>query len=162
MEDRELWVFVRCLYSGVVFGIMFDCFKIIRESFCEKARLTKWCDGLFWTFFTVFFVRWIFKINDGDIRWFVFAGSSLGAGIYFLMFSAVFVKVGMFASKLIRKTAILFVKIIAFPLRLFMKITGKAVIFAFAPVRKILKKMKAVKRMKENRMRVMKFCAKKI
>ena len=103
MEERELWVLANCLLSGLIFGVLFDIFRIVRRSFDEKGRMINFFDGLFWMVYTVLFIRRLFIINGGDLRWFVFAGVILGVLLYFSLLSRIFMPIGTFLMKLIKK-----------------------------------------------------------
>ena len=141
MEQKEIWVFGNCLLSGVGTGMIFDVFRIIRKSFKSGYDITNLCDALFWSVYTLVFAWWIFNINDGELRWFVFAGMSLGGAFYFALLSRIFVPSGVFLVKTLKKAAGMVLKVLLFPLKLILKITGKVWIFAVMPIRKIKKKI---------------------
>ena len=103
MEEKELLVLANCLLSGLLFGLLFDVFRIVRRSFDEKGRFVNFFDGLFWIVYAVLFIRRLFIINGGDLRWFVFAGTFFGILLYFFLLSRIFMPVGIFLMKVVKK-----------------------------------------------------------
>ncbi|MBR6719556.1 MAG: spore cortex biosynthesis protein YabQ [Clostridia bacterium] len=141
MSDREGLVFANCLLSGVGSGLLFDIFRIIRKSFKKERYITNFCDGLFWTVYTVLFIWWIFDVNDGQLRWYIFAGMIFGGSVYFAIFSRFFVPVGVLLLKVIGKTVKISVLILLFPLKFILKFTGSFFIVVFTPLSKLIKKI---------------------
>ena len=162
MEERELWVLANCLLSGLIFGVLFDIFRIVRRSFDEKGRMINFFDGLFWMVYTVLFIRRIFIINGGDLRWFVFAGVILGVLLYFSLLSRIFMPIGTFLMKLIKKCIKFAVAVLMFPVKLCLKVTHRILITAIVPLGLIKKKLTGLKLFFRHRMHMKHFCAKKI
>ena len=162
MTEKEVEVFVNCLMSGLCAGMLFDVFRVIRKSFRKKRFLTDLCDGIFWSLYTVIFVWWIFKVNDGALRWFVFAGMSIGGAIYFSVLSNFFVPLGLFVSYLLQKFVKTAVLILLFPVKIFLKLSRKFFVCAIIPVRKINKKIAILGCFFKRKARIRKFCTKKL
>ncbi len=152
-------IFIIC---GFICGIIFDFFKILRKSFGKKEIFTNICDALFWTFFTLFFLWLNFRANDGNIRWFLFFGIILGAFIYFLLFSKIFVCIGVFTAKIIEKILIFIIKILFYPLLFAVRKMKKAIFFIYSPFSGLRKKGGLLKRFIKRKWHIIKFCSKKI
>ncbi len=133
------YVFALCLLSGGFTGALFDSFKIVRNIFANTF-LKNLCDGFFWIFYSVFFAWWIFRINDGELRWFVFAGIIMGAAIYFLLFSKIFVHLGTKIIMIAVKTAEFIVKITVKPVCFILRKSCGILIFAIKPFKKLKRK----------------------
>ena len=117
LSRGEAEVFAVCIISGIFSGILFDSFKIIRRSFKKSAHFTDLCDGLFWTVYACLFIWWIFRINDGELRWFVFSGIILGASAYFVLLSRAVVITGVFLLSLVKKMLFMITEILLFPVK---------------------------------------------
>ncbi len=152
-------IFILC---GLVCGIIFDIFKIIRKSFGERERFTNVCDALFWTLFTIFFLWLNFKSNDGNIRWFLFFGIFMGTFIYFLLFSKVFVFTGVFLTNIIKKVFTFVLKILFYPALFIARKMKKAAFFVYSPFLRFRKKGGVLKRFIKRKWHIFKFCSKKI
>ncbi len=155
-------VFLMCLASGAVFGLIFDFFRIIRRAVNAKSGLTNWCDAVFWIISTMFFMGWVFSVNDGELRWYVFVSSIIGALLYFLLISRFFVKVGVLLLLCIKKLLLFVFKIVFVPIKLIAKKSKKAVFFVFSPVRKTARDIKNIHRMFRNKAKLMRIKIKKI
>ena len=162
LSRGEAEVFAVCIISGIFSGILFDSFKIIRRSFKKSAHFTDLCDGLFWTVYACFFIWWIFRINDGELRWFVFSGIILGASAYFVLLSRVVVIMGVFLLGLVKKILLMITEILLFPVRFVIKKARIAAVAVVVPLKKIKKKSKYVKRFASQRLNISRFCSKKL
>ena len=162
LSEKEVSVFLLCIVSGIFFGILFDIFKIIRQSFSDKAYIIDWCDGLFWTAYACFFIWWMFRINDGELRWFVFAGMMLGATLHFLLFSRLIVCGGVFIVNILKKIFYVLLTVLLFPLRFTVKKARIAAVAVVAPFKILNKKRSAVKRIVVTKLKIRNFCKKKI
>ncbi len=162
LGEGEAVLFALCLFSGIISGLLFDIFKVIRKSFGEAGTFTDLCDGLFWSLYACFFVWWIFRVNDGELRWFVFGGIIMGSAVYFLVFSRFFVIVGVFLLGIIKKLLLLVIKILVFPICFIFKKMRVAAVITVSPLRKLNKKVRRIKRFIGTKLRIRRFCAKKI
>lgn len=162
MEEKELLVLANCLLSGLLFGLLFDVFRIVRRSFDEKGRFVNFFDGLFWIVYAVLFIRRLFIINGGDLRWFVFAGTFFGILLYFFLLSRIFMPVGIFLMKAVKKCIEISGIILMFPLKMCLKVTNRILITAIMPLNLIRKKLSGLKLFFRHRIHVKHFCAKKI
>lgn len=161
-SEREVTVFIFSIALGALFGMLFDTFKIIRKSFKEKGFITDLCDGLFWAIYACLFVWWMFRINDGQLRWFVFAGIILGAVIHFFLISRPFVYVGVFVFNVVKKVLFALLFILLFPARFIVKKARVVAVKAVVPFKIINKKSAALKRFVITKAHIKSFCVKKI
>ena len=89
---EQLLCLIAFTVTGIVIGVLFDVFRILRRSFKTADWLTTLQDILFWIlagFITLFS---IFKFNNGEIRSYIFIGIALGVLIYMLTLSKYIVK----------------------------------------------------------------------
>ena len=124
---EQLLCLIAFTVTGIVIGVLFDVFRILRRSFKTADWLTTLQDILFWIlagFITLFS---IFKFNNGEIRSYIFIGIALGVLIYMLTLSKYIVKYSVIIIKFIKKIIsyiiIKFIKkIISYPVNLIFKI----------------------------------------
>ncbi len=161
-NENDGIIFCLFILCGILSGVLFDFFKILRRSFGKKDGFTNFCDALFWTFFTAFFLWANFSLNDGKIRWFLFFSIFLGLFIYFLLFSKIFVFLGVFILGVLKKTVKFLLKILLSPLLFIAKKMKKAAVFVFTPIINLKKKGDKVKRFIKRKARILKICKKKI
>ncbi len=159
---RQGAVFTACLFLGVVSGVVFDCFRIFRRGLQTGTALTNVCDALFWTTYALLFLWWMFRVNDGELRWYVFFSCILGAAVYFVLISRFFVKGGIFLFKLLLFFTKKAIYIIFYPIKFLAVHTGRAAVFVFSPLKRLRIKQRAWKRFFANRVKLWQLRAKKI
>ena len=133
MVQNQTYLFLVFSLTGVIIGILFDFFRILRRTIKTSNFITYIEDILFWilTGFLILYSIWYF--NNGEIRIYMFLGIILGVLIYMLTLSSILIKI---FSKILRtlinilelpfKTIIsLFRKIITAIEKFFTKITKK-------------------------------------
>lgn len=84
-------VFVLFFIIGIIIGLIFDCFRVIRKSFKSPDYITFMQDILFSILVGCIIIYGIIKINNGEIRFFLFLAIFFGMLIYFLTISNLYV-----------------------------------------------------------------------
>lgn len=122
---NQAYIFLIFVINGLLIGILFDIFRILRKSFKTSDFITYIQDILFWTLTGFLIIFSIYKFNSGEIRIFVFAGLLLGIIFYLLTISKYFitinVKIITFISKILK---IIFI----YPIKFVFKIIKKIII----------------------------------
>lgn len=80
-------IFIFFIIIGIIIGIVFDFFRVIRKAFKTPDSITFLQDLTFFIFSGSFIIYSIIKLNNGEIRLFLFLGIFLGMLIYFLTIS---------------------------------------------------------------------------
>ena len=88
---NQAYIFLIFVINGLLIGILFDIFRILRKSFKTSDFITYIQDILFWTLTGFLIIFSIYKFNSGEIRIFVFAGLLLGIIFYLLTISKYFI-----------------------------------------------------------------------
>ena len=114
---EQLFCLIAFTATGIVIGVLFDIFRILRRSFKTADWLTTLQDILFWILAGFVILFSIFKFNNGEIRSYIFVGISLGVLIYMLTLSKYIVRCSVIIIKFIKK-------IISYPVNLIIKITN--------------------------------------
>lgn len=116
--------------TGIIIGVFFDIFRILRRSFKTPDIITYIEDILFWIFTGIFFIMVLFKFNNGEIRSYVLLGLLFGIMIYMLIISKYFIKINIAIIKIIKK-------VVSYPIKIIFKII-KPLTFIVINIRKII------------------------
>lgn len=128
---EQLFCLIAFTATGIVIGVLFDIFRILRRSFKTADWLTTLQDILFWILAGFVILFSIFKFNNGEIRSYIFVGIALGVLIYMLTLSKYIVRCSVIIIKFIKK-------IISYPVNLIIKITNFLII---KPIKFLVKKI---------------------
>ena len=141
--QNQVYVFTVFILNGIIIGILFDCFRILRKSFKTPDKITYVEDILFVVLAGLFVLFSIMKFNNGEIRVYLFLGITLGIIIYLLTFSNIFIKINVFIIFLLKKIInIIVVKPIKYLINKIKKIAIKPMVIICLNIKKILKKIK--------------------
>lgn len=121
MSLNQLYVFLIFIVVGIIIGILFDIFRILRRSFKTGDFITYIEDFLFWILSGFILLFSIFTFNNGELRSFIFIGIILGAIFYLLLFSKYFINIFVKIITTIKK-------ILSYPINLIMNFTKKYII----------------------------------
>ena len=137
MVINQAYLFFIFIVNGVLIGILFDFFRILRKSFKTKDFVTYLEDILFWILTGFSILYFIFVFNNGEIRFFMFVAIGIGTIFYMKIFSSVFIKINVNIINFLKK---IFVTIIIVPIRFIKKIFFKPISFIFINIRNLYKK----------------------
>lgn len=140
--QEQVYIFVIFILNGFIIGILFDFFRILRISFKTPDFITYIEDALFGIISGILILFSIFKFNNGELRLYPFIGLILGAFLYLLVFSKIFIHINVYIIKVLKKvTKILIIIPLKFIYQLFKKIFFKPIIFICFNIRKIFRKI---------------------
>ena len=123
--------------NGLILGILFDIFRILRKSFKTPDFITCIEDIVFWLITGFILLYSIFKFNNGELRLYIFFGVILGMLLYMLVFSKIFVKISVKIILTVKKVIyLIIVKPIIFIAKLFKNVIIKPITFVFINFRK--------------------------
>lgn len=141
----NLFIFI---ITGIVIGILFDIFRIIRKSFRTPDIITYIEDIVFWIATGCILLFTIFTFNNGEIRIYVFIGLIFGLVMYMLTLSKYFIKVNVTILNIIKKVVWYPISIIY---NFIKKIIFRPLYHIFINVReKIAKLFKSINKKTEN------------
>ena len=128
--------------TGILMGILFDIFRILRKSFKTSDFMTIFQDCLFWLLAGGLLFYTVFKFNNGEIRSYVLLGISLGILGYLWLFSKIFIKVNVKIILFLKKIVYSILKVIFYPVHFLWKKVRKNIIkpisFIIINIRKML------------------------
>lgn len=110
MAQNQAYLFIVFSLTGVIIGLLFDFFRILRRSFKTSNIITYFEDVLFWILTGVLILYNIWYFNNGEIRIYMFLGIIMGGLIYMLTLSNIIIS-------LLSKILILIVKVLELPFK---------------------------------------------
>ena len=122
--SQQAAVFLWTVAGGVLSGLVYDMFRIVRRLFRTPDWAVFLCDTVFWLASSIIAFVIILKVNSGQIRWFQFAGLIIGGAIYFSFLSQIVTKAVIFVLRIIVKTVIILKKLLAIPKKILAKPLG--------------------------------------
>ena len=131
MVTNQAYLFLIFIINGIIIGILFDFFRILRKSFKTSDIITYFEDLLFWILTGIIILYSIFTFNNGEIRLFIFLAITIGVIAYMLLFSFYVIKVNVLIIKFFKKMIIKIFNFLSTPCKFIYKFTKK--IF-FTPV----------------------------
>ena len=125
MVTNQANLFLIFIINGLIIGLVFDVFRILRKSFKTSDIITVAEDILFWIITGVIVLYSIFVFNNGQIRFFMFIGIFLGVMLYMLILSKYIIKVSVTIITILKKIVLFIIKILIYPFKTIYKITKK-------------------------------------
>ena len=137
--------FLIFVINGVIIGVLFDSFRILRKSFKTSDFITTIEDILFWIMTGIIILYSIFVFNNGEIRFFMFIGIFLGTLLYILLISKYVIKTSVRVIKILKKVLKFIFKILIFPIqstyRIIKNILRKPILFCFINIKKNIRQI---------------------
>lgn len=125
MVTNQAYLFLIFIASGVLIGLLFDLFRILRKTFKTSDIITYIEDLLFWVLTGIIILYFIFVFNNGEIRLFMFLAIVIGTIIYMLLFSSYVIKVSVIIINFSKKTLAKIFSLLSLPFNYFYKILRK-------------------------------------
>lgn len=88
---------------GIVIGILFDIFRVIRKTFKTSDIITYLEDIVFWVLVGSILLFSIFFLHNGEIRSYIFIGLIIGIIVYILTISKYFIKINVIILNFLKK-----------------------------------------------------------
>ena len=115
MVNNQTNLFLIFIVNGIIIGLLFDFFRILRKTFKTSDIITYIEDIIFWILTGFIILYSTFTFNNGEIRLFLFLGIILGVILYILFISSYIIKINVsiinYLKKIMKKT---FLKPISF------------------------------------------------
>jgi len=143
MAQNQAYLFLVFSLTGVIIGILFDFFRILRRTIKTSNIITYMEDVLFWILTGLLVLYNIWYFNNGEIRIFMFLAIILGVLIYMSTLSNVLIKI---FTKLLQAT----IKVLELPFKTILAIFRKIITVISQLFSKITKKFTNKKGIFEN------------
>lgn len=125
MVTNQAYLFLVFTINGIIIGLLFDIFRILRKSFKTSDIITYIQDILFWILTGLILLYSIFTFSNGEVRFYMFLGVFLGCLIYMLLFSKYFININVKIIMIIKNIVNKILSIIIFPLKLILTFIKK-------------------------------------
>lgn len=121
MIANQAYLFLIFTINGIVIGILFDIFRILRKSFKTSDTITYIQDIIFWILTGLILLYSIFTFSNGEIRFYMFLGVFIGCILYMLMISKIFIEINVKFILILKKIIIKIFTIIIVPIKMVFK-----------------------------------------
>ena len=135
MAQNQAYLFLVFSLTGVVIGILFDFFRILRRSIKTSNIVTYIQDILFWILAGIIVLHSIWYFNNGELRIYVLLGISIGVLLYMTTLSNIVIKVFTTITTFI-------ISILKVPFKVINLFIKKIITVLLATFNKIIKKFK--------------------
>lgn len=143
MAQNQAYLFLVFSLTGVIIGVLFDFFRILRRSIKTPNVITYIEDILFWILTGLLVLYNIWYFNNGEIRIYMFLGIILGILIYMSTLSNIIIKI---FSKILQTI----IKVLELPFKTIIAIFRKIITAIVKIVTKFTKKFTTKKGNFEN------------
>lgn len=133
MANSQGILFLLFIINGLIIGILFDIFRIVRKTFKNGIVLTSIEDIIFWILTGIIILYSIFVFNNGIIRGYMFLGIFSGFSIYMLTFSKFFIKINVSIINIIKKIVLTIFNWFFVPIKATYKLIRKFLKTIFRP-----------------------------
>ena len=137
MITNQAYLFFIFIINGILIGLLFDFFRILRRIIKTNDIVTYIEDILFWILTGFIILYSIFVFNDGQLRLYMFLGIILGAFTYMIFISSYVIKINIKIINFLRKVVNIMIAPFKFLLNILRRIFIKPITFLFINVRKI-------------------------
>lgn len=145
MIENQAYLFLVFVINGIIIGLLFDFFRILRRSFKTSDIITYIQDILFWIFTGFILLYSIFTFANGEIRLFMFLGVFFGCLLYMLFFSNYLIKINvkiiLFIKRIVSKIISIIILPIKFVIKMFKQIFFKPVKFITINIKKTISRI---------------------
>lgn len=93
MAQNQAYLFLVFSFTGVIIGILFDTFRILRRTIKTANFITYVEDVLFWILTGLLILYNIWYFNNGEIRIYMFLAITLGILIYMSTLSNIIINI---------------------------------------------------------------------
>ena len=146
MANNQAYIFIVFTAVGIVIGLIFDLFRILRKTIKTKDLITYIEDIMFWIITGIIIIYSMYIFCDGELRFFMIIGLILGSIMYLLTISKYVITISLFIINILKKVLIIPFKLI---IRFTKKVIFRPITFICINIRKNL--TENVKKMKKYR-----------
>lgn len=98
----QLFLFLQAIFFGIGLGIFYDVFRILRIAVKDNSIIIFFEDLLFFISASIFTFLFIFSVNSGQLRWFIFLGLILGFVVYYFTLGKLVLKISQVIIKAVK------------------------------------------------------------
>lgn len=109
--NSQVITFLITIATGIILGVLFDGYRVLRGTFRPKVLTTWFTDLLYWLLATVIVFLALVISNWGELRFYVFLGIISGVVFYYRLLSLYTIRLFSVVIKVIKKTIMLIKRI---------------------------------------------------
>ena len=121
MASNQAYLFLIFTLNGIIIGLLFDVFRILRKSFKTNNFITYIEDIIFWILTGTIILFTMCKFSDGELRGYTIIGIAIGIIVYMLTISTYFIKVSVFILNIIKNILKKIIRIVIYPVKIVLK-----------------------------------------
>ena len=125
MINAQLYLFLIFILNGLLIGLLFDFFRILRKAIKTSDLITCIEDIIFWILTGLIILYTIFTYNNGEIRLFMFMAITIGIILYMLLISKFIMEISLKIINFVKKIISIIINIIKIPIKLLIKLINK-------------------------------------
>ena len=129
VDFSQGYLFLIFILVGIIIGLLFDFFRILRRTFKTSDFITYLEDILFWILSGIILIYSIFVFNNGELRAYIFLSLFIGIITYMLTISKYFIKFNVLILTGLKKVITTILKVIIYPFKLILKLLIKPLNF---------------------------------
>ena len=127
MAINQAYLFLIFAFNGVVIGLIFDFFRILRKTFKTSNVITYIEDILFWILAGISIIFFMYNFSDGTIRLFMIIALLLGFLLYILSISNFIIKIFVFFINILKNLFKTIIKVTSIPVKLIYKVINNTI-----------------------------------
>lgn len=131
MAINQAYLFLIFTLNGILIGLLFDFFRILRKTFKTINLITYIEDILFWILTGISIIFCMYNFSDGSLRLFMFLGLIFGFILYMLTLSKIIIKIFVTIITISKRIIYKIIKIIITPLKFIYNIIDRII---FRPI----------------------------
>lgn len=135
---NQAYLFLLFSLNGVIIGLLYDVFRILRKTFKTNNFVTYIEDILFWILTGIIIIFFMYNFSDGSLRIFMIFGLIIGILIYIITFSKIIINFSMIVINGLKKI----ICVLLVPIKIFLKLLLKVINFLKLKVKLIMLKLK--------------------
>ena len=136
MASNQAFSFLIFSINGVIIGLIFDFFRILRKSFKTTNIITYIEDIAFWILTGISIIIFMYNFSDGSLRLYMLLGLILGFLIYILTISKYIINFFVYIINILKKIADYIFKILSIPIKFLNKILKPLYTFIYKKIPK--------------------------
>ena len=145
MINTQLYLFLIFILNGLIIGLLFDFFRILRKAIKTSDLITCIEDVVFWILTGLIILYSIFTYNNGEIRLFMFLAIIIGVILYMMMISKFIMGISLTIINFVKKIISIIINVIKIPINLLINLIKKIYInplsFVILNIRKFFTKL---------------------
>lgn len=127
----QAYLFLIFSIDGILIGLLFDFFRILRKSFKTPDVITYIEDIVFWFLTGLIILYSIFTFNNGELRAYIFIAILIGVMLYILALSKYIIKLNVTIINLVKVITVKIIKVLVIPFKVIHNLLQKTLFRPF-------------------------------